>query len=97
MIRSPERGARRCAHVVRSWYVLAASGLAVFAAHITFGIGGAGADDFFNRWFYDALILLAVTGCALRVAWVRAERAAWVALTIAVAAWAAGEVAFDFA
>ncbi len=94
---SAEATARRRAAIVRAWYVLAAGGLAVFSLHAIQGFGGPAVDDFFNRTFYNALVLLAVLGCALRVAWVRAERGAWLALTAAVAMWATGEILFDFA
>src|SRR6266516_2345248 len=94
---SAEATARRRAAVVRVWYMLAVGGLAVFSLHAIHGFGGPTVDDFFNRTLYNALILLAVAGCALRVVWVRAERGAWLALTIAVAMWATGEILFDFA
>src|SRR5436309_118986 len=91
---SAEATARRRAAVVRVWYMLAVGGLAVFSLHAIHGFGGRTVDDFFNRTLYNALILLAVVGCALRVVWVRAERGAWLALTIAVAMWATGEILF---
>src|SRR5213592_3260833 len=94
---SAEATARRRAAVVRVWYMLAVGGLAVFSLHAIHGFGGPTVDDFFNRTLYNALILLAVVGCALRVVWVRGERGAWIALTIAIAMWATGEILFDFA
>ena len=56
-----------------------------------------GPDDFFNRWLYNALILLGLGACVIRTARVRAERGAWLAFTVAVAAWAVGELLYDFA
>src|SRR6266498_4032899 len=94
---SAEVTTRRRAAIVRAWYVLAGGGLAVFSLHAIQGFGGPTVDDFFNRTLYNALVLFAVLGCALRVAWVRAERGAWLALTAAVAMWATGEILFDFA
>jgi hypothetical protein len=34
--------------------------------------------------------------CALRTAWLAADRAAWVAITVGLAFWAAGEICYDF-
>jgi diguanylate cyclase (GGDEF)-like protein len=97
MRHSVEATARRRATFVRAWYALAAAGLALLTAHNLTSFGGPGVDDFFNRTLYNALILLALLGCALRVLWVRTARSAWLALTACVAAWAVGEILFDFA
>lgn len=97
MRHSVEATARRRATFVHGWYLLAAAGLALLTAHDLTGFGGPGVDDFFNRTFYNALILLALSGCALRILWVRTARSAWLALTVCVAAWAVGEVLYDFA
>ena len=67
-----------------------------FAAHTLFG-SRLGFDDFFNRWLYNALILLGSLACVLRTVRVRAERGAWLALTIGVGLWAVAELLFDFA
>jgi two-component system, cell cycle response regulator len=75
---------------------LALAGVVFFALHVQFGLGGAGADDLVNRWLYNAIIVLAATVCALRVAWVGAGRGPWLAITIGVVFWASGEVAYDF-
>jgi len=81
---------------VRVLEALAFVGLTFFVLHVQFGTGGAGVDDFANRWLYNALILLAVAICGLRVAWVRADRAAWLAITLGLGFWAAGELCYDF-
>ena len=96
MLRSAEATARRRAAFVRVWYVLAATGLALLAAHDVRSFGGGGVDDFFNRPFFNAVVALAVVGCALRALWVRTARGAWLALTACVALWAVGEFFFDF-
>jgi diguanylate cyclase (GGDEF)-like protein len=83
--------------VVRAWYALAVGGLAVFGLHTIVGFGGPAVDHFFNQTLYNVIVLLAVAGCVLRVVWFRADRGAWLALTVAVAMWATGELLFDFA
>jgi hypothetical protein len=79
----------------RAWRAAAVLGLGVFASHTLLG-GRMGADDFFNRWLYNGLILLGLAACAYRTRQVRAERGAWLALTIGVASWALAEILFDF-
>ena len=81
---------------VRVLEAVAFAGLAFFVLHIQSGIGGAALDDFANRWLYNALILLAVALCGLRAASVPVDRAAWLAITVGVAFWAAGEICYDF-
>src|ERR1700675_1928139 len=82
--------------LTRAWRIAALAGLAAFAAHTVLG-AGLGFEDFFNRWLYNALILLALAACVLRTVRVRAERGAWLALTIGVGSWAIAELLFDFA
>jgi two-component system cell cycle response regulator len=82
--------------LARAWRVAAVAGLAMFAAHTLLG-HRLGLDDFFNRWLYNALILLALAACVIRTVGVRAERRAWLALSIGVGSWAVAELLFDFA
>src|SRR5262249_55279176 len=82
--------------VIRTLHVVAASGLLVFAAWTLTHFGGPRSHRVFDAWLYNALILLAVLGCALRIAWVKTERNAWIALTGALAGWALGEIFYDF-
>jgi two-component system cell cycle response regulator len=81
--------------LARAWRAAAIVGLAAFAAHVFLG-SSLGFDDFFNRWLYNALILLAVAACVLRTVRVRAERGAWLSLSIGVGSWAIAELLFDF-
>jgi two-component system cell cycle response regulator len=81
---------------VRVLEAVAFAGLAFFVLHSQSGIGGAALDDFANRWLYNALILLAVALCGLRAASVAVDRSAWLAITVGVAFWAAGEICYDF-
>ena len=55
-----------------------------------------GFADFFNRYLYNALILLAVAACVLRAMRPGRERGAWIALSAGVGCWAVAELVFDF-
>jgi diguanylate cyclase (GGDEF)-like protein len=94
---STEPAGRGGSRFLPAWCVLGSAGLVLLALHDLVAFGGPEVDDFFNRPYYNGLILLAVLGCVLRVVWVEAERAAWLALTLCVAFWAIGELFFDFA
>jgi two-component system cell cycle response regulator len=95
---APSSAARgfRAPRSIRVLDALALAGLAFFVLHVQLGTGGAAVDDLANRWLYNALILLAVAMCALRTAWLATDRAAWLAITVGVAFWAAGEICYDF-
>jgi len=80
----------------RVWRLSAALGLSLFTAHTLLG-DTLGADDFFNRYLYNALILLAFIACLHRARERGRERGAWIALTAGVASWAIAELIFDFA
>src|SRR6266508_465080 len=81
--------------LARAWAFAAAAGLAVFTAHTLLG-AHLGAGAFFAKWLYNALILLGLSACVIRAARAQVERAAWVALSIGVGAWAVAELIFDF-
>jgi two-component system cell cycle response regulator len=82
--------------VVRAWGAVVAIGFTLLVAHLAAGVGGHDSDHFFNMWLYDGLEVLAATGCFLRVAWTRSERAAWLALALGMLSFAAGDICFDF-
>ncbi len=82
--------------LARVWYLTAAIGLGLFVAHTVLG-ASLGFDDFFNRYVYNALILLALAACVHRARLPGLERGAWVVLSVGVAAWALAELVFDFA
>ena len=94
MVASPS--ASRLRGLSRAWHIAALLGLATFALHTVFR-SSLGYDDLFNRWLYNALILLGLAACVTRAARVRVERAAWTALSVGVGAWAVGELVYDFA
>jgi two-component system cell cycle response regulator len=91
---SPRRSSLR--RLALAWQVAALVGLGAFALHALFD-SQLGHDDLFNRSLYNGLILLGLVACVARAAWVRSERAAWIALSLGVGAWAVGELLFDFA
>jgi len=79
----------------RAFACLGATGLSIYALHTLTGLGWAGSRHFFDVWLTDCLLVLAVVGLAVRVVFVRDERAAWSALAVGLGCWAAGDIAFD--
>jgi two-component system cell cycle response regulator len=71
--------------------------LVAFAAHATVGFGGSGADQLFNIWIYDALLLLGAGACLLRAALVGRERLAWGLLGVGLTLYAGGEIFYSAA
>src|SRR5436190_11182482 len=86
-------GARTFA--LRAWQVAAIVGISVFAAQALLG-DRVGLDDFFNRYWYNALILLAAIAGVVRAVTARTERSAWIAFAIGMVSWAVAELVFDF-
>jgi diguanylate cyclase (GGDEF)-like protein len=78
---------------VLAWKVAAVGGLVTFAAYTLFGDGF---DEFFNRYWYNALILLAAGAAVVRAVTTRVERTASIAFAAGIASWAVGEILFDF-
>src|SRR3954453_8982764 len=81
--------------LARAWHIAAGAGLAAFVVWAL--VPAHGLDDLFNRWVYNALILLAFAACLYRTRCRDAERGAWIALTVGVASWTVAEILFDFA
>ena len=61
--------------LMRAWQGTAAVGLALLVVYELFGGSLGGLDDFFNRYWYNALILLALTAAVVRAVTARSERA----------------------
>lgn len=78
------------------WRILAGAGFGFLVAHLAFGLGGPGLDEFTERWIYDGLELLAAVGCLLRAASIRDERAAWLVLGLGILSFGLGDICFDF-
>jgi diguanylate cyclase (GGDEF)-like protein len=74
---------------------VAFAGLAAYAAQSTLTFCGAGADNFFETYVYNALIFVAAGLCITRAAIVRVERLAWGLLGIGLLAWGAGEAYYS--
>jgi diguanylate cyclase (GGDEF)-like protein len=79
----------------RAWVAAALVGIAVFAAYTLFS-GPIGLDDFFNRYWYTGLILLATLAVVARAVTARSERGAWDAFAAGAVSWAVAEILFGF-
>jgi diguanylate cyclase (GGDEF)-like protein len=78
-------------------WAASAAGLAAFAA-VTVGAPPASdLESFFTTWVYNGLMLLATAIAGYRAVSVERERAAWVAITLALASWSFGELWDAFA
>jgi diguanylate cyclase (GGDEF)-like protein len=67
-------------------------GTAVVIGHDWLAIGGPAVDSAINGWIYDSVVVAAGLACLMRAAKGGRERGAWVAIGIAMLAWAAGEI-----
>jgi hypothetical protein len=65
--------------------------IALYAIQQGLGVGGQGADAFFQDWVNDGLLWVAAVACLGGALRSRRSRAAWVVLAVALAAWAAGD------
>jgi two-component system cell cycle response regulator len=75
------------------WFTAAmCAALAAYAAHVVFGLGGHGADGFFQDWVYNGLLLAAAVSCLLRGFTTAAERARWLSLGSGILCLFAGEL-----
>jgi diguanylate cyclase (GGDEF)-like protein len=75
--------------------VLLAALLAAYAAVILGPIGDSATQDAFGRWVYDAVVLGATAVVLARAALVPGERRAWLALGVALLAWALGQTYYS--
>lgn len=90
---------RRTVAVPRSpisvvWAIMALV-VVIYAAHQALGLGGTGANDFFDQWINDGLLwaaAIASVGGALRE---RRSRTGWLLIALALASWATGDTIFN--
>jgi len=68
------------------------AGAALVILHDWVGIGGAGLDTAINGVVYDSVVVCAGLACLIRARRGGPERAAWIAISASILAWAAGEV-----
>jgi two-component system, cell cycle response regulator len=61
-------------------------------AHGVHGLGGPSSNGLFNDWIYTAVMWGGVGLCLARAISVRAERAAWIAMTVSLALWATADL-----
>jgi two-component system cell cycle response regulator len=71
---------------------LTALGVLAYAAHVGFGVGSPGLDNFFQDWVYCGVSVGAGAMCVVRGLAVRRERAAWLVMGAGVFAWAGGDI-----
>ena len=67
-------------------------GASLVILHDWVGIGGPGLDTAINGATYDAVVVCAGLACLTRAMRGGPERAAWIAISASVLAWAAGEI-----
>ena len=70
----------------------AAVGLTAYAIFVLAAPDGARFSEFFNVWVYNGLMVLACVTAGSHVYLVRRERAAWIAITLALVSWTLGEL-----
>jgi diguanylate cyclase (GGDEF)-like protein len=75
----------------------AALGIAAFVAYSLVAQGSAPVDRFFNNGVYNALLIVAIIGCWLRLVVVPEDRLPWLLLACAVTLWSTGDLLFAFA
>jgi two-component system cell cycle response regulator len=94
VMRSIGRARARARAVLQAALALA---LALYAARALLGVGGDAVRTLFATWIHNALMVAAAGICmwrALGTSDDRTERAGWLCLTLAMATYAAGEVAW---
>jgi diguanylate cyclase (GGDEF)-like protein len=84
--------ARRLRVGLRALGALTGLGVLAYGAHIAFGLGSPGLDDFFQDFVYCGVSVAAGTMCLLRGVAVRHERAAWLIMGVGLLAWAGGDI-----
>jgi two-component system, cell cycle response regulator len=81
--------------ILRIFYGVTLLALALYVGQTGWAVFGAGADDFFNNWVYNGLVLSAAGSCLVRAVRVSEERAAWIALGLALVAWSVAEIIYS--
>jgi len=84
---------RRTARQIRrnAPFCLGLLGFVVLALQVETGFGGAWLANVDNKFTYDAILVLAALNCFL-CARGRADRAVWIWVGVAIAAWTAGDI-----
>jgi two-component system, cell cycle response regulator len=70
-------------------------GLGVFALHTTVGFGAPEGEGLFQDWIYNVLMLGSALVVLARGAFVREERAAWLAMGAGLLFWSLGELYYS--
>jgi two-component system cell cycle response regulator len=71
---------------------MAVVAFAAYVAHVTFGVGGLGADAFFNQDVYNAVMLASALALIMRAQARRSDRAALCLIGLGLLTWALGDL-----
>jgi two-component system cell cycle response regulator len=82
-------------HISTLFLAALIGGLGVFALHTTLGFGGPRGEGFFQDWVYNVLMLGSALTVLARGAFVREERAAWLAMGAGLLFWGLGELYYS--
>jgi diguanylate cyclase (GGDEF)-like protein len=81
---------------MRAGFVVLGVALAAYVVEST-GVLGTGLDRLFGDWVSSAILVCSALACLARGALRRDDRAIWLVLGVAVAAWAAGDITWSIA
>ena len=82
--------------LLRATQVACGLALLAYGLHVGVGLGGPGAESFFNDYVYNGLVLVAAASCILRAIRVPGQRAVWALFGAGLVAWAGAEVYNSF-
>lgn len=82
-------------HIPTLFLACLIGGLGVLALHTTFGFGGQGREELFQDGIYNVLMLGSALLVLARGAFVREERAAWLAMGAGLLSWSLGELYYS--
>jgi two-component system, cell cycle response regulator len=71
------------------------AGLAAMVVRSTTGLGGPKLQGIFNDWLYNALMLGSALAVLARAAFVKRQRATWIAMGAGVLCWSLGELYYS--
>ncbi len=80
--------------VIAALQALTLAALMAYLAQAGLGIAPS-LDAFFQSWVYDGIVVCSALLCLARAALVPAQRRAWLAMGVGLAAWSAGEIHYS--
>jgi diguanylate cyclase (GGDEF)-like protein len=90
-----EAAAQLRAPAVRLWQGILLAGLTLLGFHYLAHLS-EGSSRVYETWLYEGVELIGALGCLARAAFVRAERAAWLFIGLALLATTCGDILYDF-